>query len=235
MPWRHTSPLDQQRPCLADDLRPPLAIRELGALYGVSRPTGSKWLERSLQPGPLGREERSRQPHASPPYTPRPVVEAFRALRRHHPAWGAQKRLALLQTRHPRWPLPAPSPGCALLRRHGLGPKARQRRPRGHLGKPTSQLLAPTEGWSAAGTGLFKPGDGLYGDPRPGAEGYRRLRLGCQARASPRVQEAQPGCTPLCQLAGRYVSANGGLRWPHPWVNVAHVCRGSLCRPRRHR
>jgi len=25
----------------------------------------------------------------------------------------------------------------------------------------------------------------------------------------------------------RYVSANGGIRWHHQWVNVSHVCVGA--------
>jgi hypothetical protein len=42
------------------------------------------------------------------------VVDAFIELRRHHPTWGAKKRLSLLQKRHPSWPLPARSTVCAI-------------------------------------------------------------------------------------------------------------------------
>jgi putative transposase len=104
MPWRQTSPMDQKMQFIVDYLRQTLSIIELCELYGVRRKTGSKWIERDLTHGPLGLEERSRQPHASPHHTPRPVVDAFMELRRHHPAWGAKKLLAMLQTRHPRWP-----------------------------------------------------------------------------------------------------------------------------------
>ena len=104
MPWRHTSPMDQQRPWIADSLRQPRSILELCARYGVRRQTGYTGLERSLTHGPRGLEERSRQPHSSPRQTPTPVVDAFMERRRHHPAGGAKQRLSMLQQRHPCWP-----------------------------------------------------------------------------------------------------------------------------------
>jgi putative transposase len=86
MPWRHTSPLDQKTPCIADDLRRTLSITELCERYGVSRKTGYQWIERSLTSGPSGLEDRSRKPYASPHQTPQHVVDAFIALRCRHPA-----------------------------------------------------------------------------------------------------------------------------------------------------
>jgi putative transposase len=104
MPWRHTSPMDQKRQFIADDLRQTRSIIALGELYGVSRKTAYKWIERYLKHGPLGLEERSRQPHSSPHHTPGHVVDACIELRHHHPTWGAKQLLAMLQKRHPSWP-----------------------------------------------------------------------------------------------------------------------------------
>jgi putative transposase len=86
MPWRHTSPMDQKTQFIADYLRRTLSITELCALYGVSRKTGYKWIDRSLKSGPLGLEERSRKPSSSPNQTPQHVVEALIELRQHHPS-----------------------------------------------------------------------------------------------------------------------------------------------------
>jgi putative transposase len=101
MPWRHTSPMDQKTPFIADDLRRTLSLMELCTLYDVGRKTGYKWIERSLTSGPPGLEERSRTPFSSPHQTPEHVVEALIELRQHPPAWGAKKLLAMLQRRHP--------------------------------------------------------------------------------------------------------------------------------------
>jgi putative transposase len=106
--------MDQKRQFIADYLRQTLSIIEVCELYGVSRKTGYQWIERYLKHGPRGLEERSRQPHSSPHQTARHVVDAFIELRRHHPTWGAKKRLSLLQKRHPSWPLPARSTVCAI-------------------------------------------------------------------------------------------------------------------------
>jgi transposase-like protein len=83
MPWRHTSPTDQKIQFIADYLRQTRSISELCELYGVRRNTGDQWIARSLKHGPLGLEERSRQPHSSPRQTPKPLVEAFIERRRH--------------------------------------------------------------------------------------------------------------------------------------------------------
>ena len=111
--------MDQKMQFIADYLRQTLSIIELCERYGVSRKTRYKWIARALKQGPLGLEERSRQPHSSPRQTPRHVVDAFIALLRHHPAWGTKKLLFILQQRHPRWPLPARSTVCEILRRSG--------------------------------------------------------------------------------------------------------------------
>jgi putative transposase len=192
MPWSHTSPMDQKTQFIADYLRQTLSIVELCELYSVSRKTGYKWITRYLKHGPLGLEERSRKPHSSPRQTPTHVVDALIELRRHHPAWGAKKLLAILQKRHPSWPLPARSTACEIFSRRGLVPKKRHRRHIGHPGKPTSQLLARNEVWSADFKGHFKTADGLYCYPLTVADGYSRFLLGCQALSSTRVQEAKP-------------------------------------------
>jgi putative transposase len=191
MPWSHTTPMDQQTPFIADDLRDRLSVTELGALYSISRKTGYQWIDRYLTHGPQGLEERSRRPSTSPRHTPDHVVAILDA-RRHHPSWGAKKLLSILSQRHPRWPWPARSTVCDILSRHGLVPKKRQRRAIGHPGKPTSHVGAPNQVWSADFKGHFKTSDGRYGYPLTITAGYSRFLLACQALSSTRVQEAKP-------------------------------------------
>jgi putative transposase len=45
-----------------------------------------------------------------------------------------------------------------ILSRHGMVPIRRQRRRIGHPGKPTSQILAPNDVWSADFKGQFRTG-----------------------------------------------------------------------------
>jgi transposase InsO family protein len=202
MPWRHTSPMDQKTPFIADDLRRTLSITELCELYSVSRQTGYKWIERDLTSGPAGLEDRSRKPGSSPHQTPQHIVDACIELRCRHPSWGAKKLLSILHKRHPSWALPGRSTVCDILRRHGLVPKKRHQRHIGHPGKPTTLIAAPNDVWSAEFKGQFKTGDGRYCYPLTVADGYSLFLLGCQALSSTRVAEAKPVFTRLFKAFG---------------------------------
>ena len=79
MPWRDASPMDQRTQFIAEYLRDSLAITELCELYGVSRKTGYKRIERYLRVGPAGLEERSRRPRRSPNETAEEIVTAILA------------------------------------------------------------------------------------------------------------------------------------------------------------
>ena len=212
MPWREASPMDQRTQFIADHLRDVLSITELCALYGISRKTGYKWIDRYIRHGPTGLEEDSRRPRRSPNQTSEEVVSAILDARRRHPRWGGKKLLALLQKRHPRWHLPGRSTACDILSRHGMVPIKRQRRRLGHPGKPTSQILAPNDVWSADYKGQFRTGDGRYCYPLTVADGFSRYLLGCQALTSTAVDEAKPIFTRLFHEYGlptRMRSDNG--------------------------
>ncbi len=212
MPWKEASPMDQRTQFMADYLRDVLSITELCGMYGVTRKTGYKWIDRYLRQGPAGLEERSRRPRRSPNETSEDIVAAMLEARRHHPSWGGKKLLALLHKRHPRWSLPGRSTACDILSRHGMVPRRRQRRRIGHPGKPTSQILASNDVWTADYKGRFRTGDGRYCYPLTVADGFSRYLLGCQALSSTAVVTAKPVFTRLFQEYGlpqRIRSDNG--------------------------
>jgi putative transposase len=192
MPWSQTSPMDQKTQFIADYLRGLLTITELCALYGISRKTGYKFIERYLRSGPAGLEERSRRPHQSPNQTAPEIVTALLEARRRHPSWGAKKLLTLEHKRHPRWDLPGRSTVCDILSRHGLVAKPRARRRIGHPGAPHSTILAPNEVWCADFKGQFKTGDGRYCYPLTVTDGFSRYLLGCQGLDTTAVAQAKP-------------------------------------------
>src|SRR5438552_2033330 len=84
MPWREASPMDQRTQFIADHLRDVRSITELCALYGVSRKTGYKWIDRYVRHGPAGLEEASRRPRRSPNQTSEEIVSAILDARRRH-------------------------------------------------------------------------------------------------------------------------------------------------------
>ena len=170
--------MDQRTQFIADYLRDTLSVTELCQLYGVSRKTAYKWIDRYLHQGPAGLEERSRRPMHSPNETAPEIVAAFLDARRRHPTWGAKKLLTLVHKRHPCWDLPGRSTVCDILSRNGMIPKQRRRRRIGHPGKPTSVILAPNDVWSADFKGQFKTGDGIYCYPLTVTDGFSRYLLG---------------------------------------------------------
>jgi transposase InsO family protein len=91
-------------------------------------------------------------------------------------------------------------------------PLRRQRRRIGHPGKPTSQILAPNDVWSADFKGQFRTGDGRYCYPLTVADGFSRYLLGCQALSSTAGADAKPVFTRLFREYGlpkRIRSDNG--------------------------
>ena len=137
MPWREASPMDQRTQFIADHLRDVRSITELCALYGVSRKTGYKWIDRYVRHGPAGLEEASRRPRRSPNQTSEEIVSAILDARRRHPRWGGKKLLALLHKRLGR----SPSRNCFVIFSCGWrvlpGHAWRGRRP------PTRAVIAP--------------------------------------------------------------------------------------------
>lgn len=194
--------MDQKTQFIADYLRGTLSFTELCQLYGISRKTGYKWVDRYLHQGPAGLEEQSRRPRKSPHQTSPEIVAAIIEVRQRHPTWGAKKLLAILQKRHPNWLLPCRSTVCDILKRHDLVPKKPRRRHIGHPGKPNSQILAPNDIWSADFKGQFKTGDGIYCYPLTVTDGFSRYLLGCQALYSTAVATAKPVFTRLFKEYG---------------------------------
>ena len=72
------------------------SIRSACLEFGISRPTGYKWLKRFQDGEGAGLLDASRRPHSSPSRTPDAVVERVLALKAEHPFWGGRK-LALLE------------------------------------------------------------------------------------------------------------------------------------------
>ena len=77
------------------------SMSELCERYGVTRPTGYKWVARHQAGGDRGLVERSRAPHTCPHRTSADVEALIVAARRQY-GWGAKKLLKVLSSRHRR-------------------------------------------------------------------------------------------------------------------------------------
>src|SRR5262245_9441085 len=143
MPWAQTSTMDHKRLFINDYLTRSFSVSELCERYGISRPTGYKWIGRYLTQGYAGLEELSRRPLSCPHRTAEELVVPLLDLRRRHPTWGSKKLLRILRQRHPCMEWPARSTVSDLLKRHGLVQQKRTRGAPGHPGKPEASMTAP--------------------------------------------------------------------------------------------
>ena len=203
MPWRESSPMDQKTQFIADYLRETLSVCELCDLYGVSRKTAYKWIDRYVKHGPAGLHDRSRKPSNSPNHTPEHIVAALLQARTATPYLGGEEAACRCsQSASPSKSFPRALPCSTSWAVTACSPRKRQRRRIGHPGAPTSTILAPNDVWSADFKGQFKTGDGRYCYPLTVSDGYSRYLLGCQALHSTAVAEAKPVFTRLFKEFG---------------------------------
>ena len=70
MPWKEFKIMDQREQFVRDWLSDEYTKVELCAGYGISRPTGDKWLARYHAHGVTGLADVARRPHTQPHQTP---------------------------------------------------------------------------------------------------------------------------------------------------------------------
>lgn len=149
--------------------------------YGISRPTGDKWLARYAAQGVKGLESESRARHHQPHKMADEVAERILALRRKHPQWGPVKLRVHLQRVAPEMSWPAASTIGELLRAEGLVIPRKRRRRATPTERPLSEMDAPNSVWCADFKGWFRTGDGVRCDPLTIMDGNARYLLHCQA------------------------------------------------------
>lgn len=173
------------------------AMTELCERFGVSRPTGYKWVLR----GTTALADASRAPTHCPHRTTAQVETLLVAARQQY-GWGASKLLTVLASRHPGLSWPARSTVNAILDRHRLLRKHRRRGARTHLGAAPLSTSAPNQVWPADFKGQFKTGDGQYCFPLTVTDHYSRAVLLCRALPSTRTAEVRPAFLALFRAFG---------------------------------
>ena len=182
----------EQRRCFVRDYESgQWSMSELCQRYGVTRPTGYKWIERVQEEGEAGLLERSRDPKACPHRTPREIERQLLAVRRRY-GWGAKKLLQVLERRHPEVDWPARSTVNGILDRHGKLRKNRRRRKWEHPGAAALETERPNQVWPADFKGQFKMRDGNYCFPLTVTDHYSRKLLVCRGLPSVRTEGAKP-------------------------------------------
>ena len=78
--------MDQRLQFLSSYQKEEMSVADLCREYGISRPTGYRWINRYNETGPEGLVDRSRRPHGCSHAPLEPVENAILALRAKHPS-----------------------------------------------------------------------------------------------------------------------------------------------------
>lgn len=183
MPWNETNAMEQRVQFIRDWLKKTHSVSDLCALYGISRKSAYKWIDRYMNDGPDWAMDRSHEAAVVHNKTPVEVEQALMQMRLRHRSWGARKLLHQVGLEQPQLILPQESTVCDMLKRNGLITARPRRRSIGHPGRPSSVVSGPNDSWSADFKGQFKTGDGIYCYPLTVTDNYSRYILGCQALA----------------------------------------------------
>lgn len=191
MPWKETCTMEERIKFVVEVERADDSIAKLCKVYGISRKTGYKWLNRWQTEGFAGLEERSREPHNHPNQIPEEIENSIVALRHRHPFWGPKKLLARLQRLEPEKHWPVQSTVGEVLRRHGLSCKRKNSRRTPPYTQPFEHIREPNDVWSADFKGWFKTGNGKRVDPLTILDGSSRYLLRCQAMIKPTMSKVR--------------------------------------------
>jgi transposase InsO family protein len=177
------------------------SMSELCERFGISRPTGYKWLARYRAGGERALEDRSRAPQHCPHCTAAPVAAWLLAARREY-GWGAKKLLAVLRRRHPTVTWPARSTVNDLLARHQLLRRHRRRSSWTHPGAAPLATCRANQVWPMDFKGQFRTQDGASCYPLTVTDHFSRMVLACRGLRSVKSAEAQPVLRALFREVG---------------------------------
>jgi hypothetical protein len=182
MPWKEFKIMDQREQFVRDWLSDEYTKVELCAGYGISRPTGDKWLARYHAQGVAGLVDLARRPHTQPHRTPDARVAAIVAMKHRHPSFGPKKIRDRLRVVAPEAAWPVDSTVGVILKWAGL---VRPRRRVPADPQRLSQGTAAAATWSADFKGDFPLGTGQRCYPLTVMDHASRYLLRCQGVVQP--------------------------------------------------
>ena len=186
MPWKESSVMEERLRFVAR-LLDGEGMSDVCRSFGISRKTGYKIYNRYKAHGLEALCDRSRRPVRYANQLPEQIEQMILRLKKDKPHWGARKIRELLVRRLAGdVRIPAKSTVHAVLDRHGLVKRSRQRRRNKAEGTPLSHATAPNELWSTDFKGEFKLGNRQYCYPLTVTDHVSRFVLMCEALESTR-------------------------------------------------
>jgi transposase InsO family protein len=184
--------MEQRVEMVGDWLKNESSIKELSKMYGVSRVTIYKWLNRFKAEGPAGFHERSRAPRQHPNAIPSEMVQMLISARLSHPRWGPKKIRSFLDEHYHDEAWPALSTMSVILKREGLVKPRRIRHSVEPYRQPFLECDHPNRVWSADFKGQFRTKDGKLCYPLTITDNFSRFILLCRGLERPTHDHVRP-------------------------------------------
>lgn len=194
MPWKESSVMDERMKFIGEWLTDTCSKSTLCSAYGISRPTGDKWIARYAASGAEGLLDHSSAPCRSPQATPVELCNRIIDTKLRFQHWGPRKVVDWLRRHEPTCAWPVDSTVGEILRKAGLvRPRDRRRRavPSIH---PFAPIVDVNQSWSMDFKGDFRLGNGCRCYPLTMSDNYSRYVLACQALERPSTQAVRPWC-----------------------------------------
>jgi transposase InsO family protein len=186
MPWRESSVMEERLRFVAR-LLDGEGMSDVCREFGISRKTGYKIYNRYRDEGLEALADRSRRPVRYASQLPDPIERMIVAAKKDKPHWGARKlREVLVRRLAGDVRIPSTSTVHAVLDRHGLVSRARQRRRFKAEGTPLGPAPSPNDLWCADFKGEFSLGNRQYCYPLTVTDQASRMILLCEALDSTR-------------------------------------------------
>lgn len=192
MSWKETSAMDQRVQFIGDWLSGRYSKTDLCEYYGISRPTGDKWIKRYQQCGPDGLQELSRATKHHPNAVAAELRERIIQYKLRHQHFGPKKVMDGVRREEPGVNWPADSTAGEILKRAGLVSARRRRRRVPANSSPLAHSKGPNTVWSADFKGDFILGDGRRCYPLTISDNFSRYLLQCRGLAHPTFAEVRP-------------------------------------------
>ena len=218
MPWKVSSVMEERLRFVARLLEGE-GMSDVCRSFGISRKTGYKIYNRYQCEGLDALTDRSRRPVRYANQLPDQIEQMIVRLKREKPHWGARKIRELLVRRLAGdVRIPAKSTVHAVLDRHGLVKRSRQRQRHKAQGTPLSRGSAPNQLWCADFKGEFKLGNKQYCYPLTVTDHASRFILLCEALGSTRESPTFAAFQRLFEERGlpKAIRSDNGLPFASP-------------------
>lgn len=187
MPWKECSVMNERMKFILR-LQNGERMSDLCHEFGISRPTGYKFLKRFEREGVAGLNDQSREARINGRGTNPTVQKLILDLKKEYPTWGAPKIKEILNRRYPGFKLPAISTVHAILDRNDLVRKRRSKRYRAE-GTNLKPAKNPNDLWCTDFKGQFRLLNNHYCFPLTISDQATRNILGCDALESINEEE----------------------------------------------